>query len=156
MNMYGTCKLESVRCVCLCMHTAQTARVCADCVTDLWRRTWVMMFTTPFHHLSPKNTWNPWNYISLAILCKIFTSTFLHSYPPPSFFIPFFPRVLVCDVPQVCTCVYTHTCTPVLWARKGQELWGGKEGEGEVCGGLMVFKCFHSVQLVFMTQLFCC
>lgn len=52
-------------------------------VTDLWCIAWVMMFTTPFHHPSPNNTWNSRNYISLAILCKIFTFS-LRTLTPPS------------------------------------------------------------------------
>lgn len=51
-------------------------------VTDLWCIAWVMMFTTPFHHPSPNNTWNSQNYISLAILCKIFTFS-LRTLTPP-------------------------------------------------------------------------
>lgn len=40
------------------------------------------MFTTLFHHLSPNNTWNLRNYISRAILYKIFTFSFLTLTPP--------------------------------------------------------------------------
>lgn len=47
------------------------------CVTDLWCIARVIVFTTPFHHVSPYNTWGSQNYISLAILCKIFTFSFL-------------------------------------------------------------------------------
>lgn len=73
-NMYGTCELK--RGVCVCVSVSVWL-----CVTDLRRWTWVMMFTTLFHHLSPHNTWNPWNYISLAISCKIFTFSSL-IFPP--------------------------------------------------------------------------
>lgn len=67
--------------VCMCMqecHKKGECTMCRLCTTDLRCRTRVMVFTTLFHRLSPNNTWNSWNYISLAILCKIFTfSTWL-------------------------------------------------------------------------------
>lgn len=62
--------------VCICMqeqHKKGECTVCRLCTTGLRCRTRVMVFTTSFHHLSPNNTWNSLNYISLAILCKIFT-----------------------------------------------------------------------------------
>lgn len=74
-NMYRTCELKLSEC-------GQSEETVWLCVTDLWCIAWVMMFTAPFHHLSPNNTWNSRNYISLAILCKIFTFSFLTLTPP--------------------------------------------------------------------------
>lgn len=56
------------RCVC-----AWKASMCSLPTTDLQRCIWVMMYTFSFHQMSLHGTWNPQNYISLAISCKIFT-----------------------------------------------------------------------------------
>ena len=140
--MYGTCELK--RGVCVCVRVSVSVRLC---VTDLRRWTWVMMFTTLFHHLSPNNTWNPWNYFSLAISCKIFTFSSL-------IFPPRFLAARSRAVARVCACARTHTRTktrtpcpphPILtpslplcfvWARTRQELRGSREEEEEVCGGM--------------------
>lgn len=130
------------------------------CATDLRRRTWVMMFTTLFHHLSPNNTWNPWNYISLAILCKIFTFSSLvliFFFPHSSHFhvgcsLPSHESAHVCTRTQSCIhpsppTPFSHLrCPSFVWAQKGQELRGRREEEEEVCGRMRGhgFKCFHS------------
>lgn len=149
--------LVETRCVCVC------APACAcgwgECAVVCDR------FTTQglsydvhnsLHHMSPNNRWNPWNYISLAILCKIFTFPHSSSYPPPPF--SFLCGLFLHKCAHVCshTQRHIHPCPPTLfshlrcpsfvWAQKGQELRGRREEEEEVCGRMRGygFKCFHS------------
>lgn len=126
-NMRRTCELKLREC-------GQSEERVWLCVTDLWCTVWVMISTTPFHHLSPNNTWNSQNYISLAILCKIFTFSFL-TLTPPSL------RALC-----VWLCLCVHTQKRHLSAQFGLELKGSWSN-----GGLFawknegVFKYFHSL-----------
>lgn len=105
-------------------------------VTDLWCIAWVMMFTTPFHHPSPNNTWNSQNYISLAILCKIFTFS-LRTLTPP-FLAP-------CAFSCACACAHKkrHLERPVwCWRELRRKLERRRPACVEEWGCLQMFPFF--------------